>query len=262
MMRTSEAPIARAASTYSRSRRERKLARTTRATEVHNNTTRIAPISLRPRPRSVENAASRTRRAGKLMTVATTLASAPAAKITTRTRRAATPRRCRRKRRIACRHGPTDRTSGSAGASRSAVSAAPVTGGESYGPAPTIDAMQTSGELRAGFRAFFESKGHQFRSSASLIPRADDRSTLLTSAGMQPLMPFFLGREQPPAPLLTTVQKVFRTPDIDDVGLDTFHLTFFEMLGNFSFGQYFKEGAVELAWEFVQERLGFDWDRI
>src|SRR5213592_130920 len=122
--------------------------------------------------------------------------------------------------------------------------------------------MQTSAELRAGFRAYFESKGHVFRPSAPLTPRADDRSTLLTTAGMQPLMPFFLGREQPPAPLLTTVQKCFRTPDIDEVGLDTFHLTFFEMLGNFSFGQYFKDGAIEYATEFIRERLKLDWDRI
>src|SRR5207237_6293533 len=100
-----------------------------------------------------------------------------------------------------------------------------------------------------------------FRPSTPLIPRADDRSTLLTTAGMQPLMPFFLGREQPPAPLLTTVQKCFRTPDIDEVGLDTFHLTFFEMLGNFSFGRYFKEGAIEYATEFIRERLKLDWDR-
>ncbi|HWJ32299.1 MAG TPA: alanine--tRNA ligase [Gaiellaceae bacterium] len=121
--------------------------------------------------------------------------------------------------------------------------------------------MQTSAELRAGYRAYFESKGHVFRPSASLVPRADDRSTLLTSAGMQPLMPYFLGREQPPAPLLTTVQKVFRTPDIDEVGLDGSHLTFFEMLGNFSFGQYFKEGAIELAWEFVFEHLKLDPER-
>jgi alanyl-tRNA synthetase len=121
--------------------------------------------------------------------------------------------------------------------------------------------MQTSAELRAGFRAYFESKGHVFRPSAPLIPRADDRSTLLTSAGMQPLMPFFLGREQPPAPLLTTVQKCFRTPDIDDVGLDGSHLTFFEMLGNFSFGQYFKDGAIELAWEFVFEHMKLDPER-
>jgi alanyl-tRNA synthetase len=130
------------------------------------------------------------------------------------------------------------------------------------GPAPTIGRVRTTAELRAGFRAFFESKGHAFRPSASLVPRADDRSTLLISAGMQPLMPFFLGREQPPAPLLTTVQKVFRVVDIDEVGLDTFHLTFFEMLGNFSFGQYFKEGAIELATEFVRDHMRLDWDRL
>jgi alanyl-tRNA synthetase len=122
--------------------------------------------------------------------------------------------------------------------------------------------MRTTAELRAGYREFFESKGHQFRPSASLIPRADDRSTLLISAGMQPLMPFFLGFEDPPAPLLTTVQKVFRTPDIDDVGLNKRTLTFFEMLGNFSFGQYFKEGAVEFAWEFMFDRMKLDLDRI
>src|ERR671934_2682524 len=122
--------------------------------------------------------------------------------------------------------------------------------------------IRTSAELRTGFRAFFESKGHKFRPSASLIPRADDRSTLLTSAGMQPLMPFFLGREQPPAPLLTTTQKCFRTQDIDDVGLDGNHLTFFEMLGNFSFGQYFKEGAIAHAWEFMTEHLKLDMDRV
>jgi alanyl-tRNA synthetase len=122
--------------------------------------------------------------------------------------------------------------------------------------------MRTSAELRAGFRAFFESKGHVFRPSASLVPRAHDHSTLLTTAGMQPLMPFFLGREQPPAPLLTTVQKCFRTPDIDEVGFDGYHLTFFEMLGNFSFGQYFKEGAIELAWEFVFDHLKLDAEHV
>src|SRR5205085_10512415 len=109
--------------------------------------------------------------------------------------------------------------------------------------APTIGRVRTTAELREGYLTFFESKGHLRRPSASLIPRADDRSTLLTSAGMQPQMPYFLGREPPPARTATTVQKCFRTPDIDEVGLDTYHLTFFEMLGNFSFGQYFKEGA-------------------
>jgi len=122
--------------------------------------------------------------------------------------------------------------------------------------------VRTTPEIREGFLAFFEEHGHLRRPSGSLIPRAEDRSTLYTSAGMQPQMPFFLGREAPPAPLTTTAQKCFRTPDIDEVGLDTYHLTFFEMMGNFSFGQYFKEGAIELAAEFVRDRLGIDWDRI
>ena len=122
--------------------------------------------------------------------------------------------------------------------------------------------MRTTAELREGFLSFFEEKGHLRRPSASLVPRADDHSTLLTSAGMQPQMPYFLGLEPPPAPLTTTSQKVFRTPDIDVVGLDTYHLTFFEMLGNFSFGQYFKEGAIAFATEFIQERLRLDWDQI
>ena len=122
--------------------------------------------------------------------------------------------------------------------------------------------MRSSNEIREGFLSYFEEKGHLRCPSASLVPRADDRSTLLTTAGMQPMMPYFLGRDQPPALLATTVQKCFRTPDIDEVGLDTYHLTFFEMMGNFSFGEYFKEGAIELATEFIRERLQFDWDRI
>jgi alanyl-tRNA synthetase len=122
--------------------------------------------------------------------------------------------------------------------------------------------VRTSAELREGFLSYFESKGHLRLPSWPLIPRADDHSTLLTSAGMQPQMPYFLGREEPPAPMTTTAQKCFRTPDIDEVGLDGHHLTFFEMLGNFSFGQYFKPGAIELATEFIRERLQLDWDRI
>src|SRR5216684_4293392 len=101
-------------------------------------------------------------------------------------------------------------------------------------------AVRSTAEIREGFLAYFEEKGHLRCPSASLVPRADDRSTLLT----------------------TTAQKVFRTPDIDEVGLDTYHLTFFEMLGNFSFGQYFKEVAIAFATEFLQERLKLDWDRI
>ena len=122
--------------------------------------------------------------------------------------------------------------------------------------------MRTTAELREGFLAFFEEKGHLRIPSASLIPRADDHSSLLTTAGMQPQMPFFLGEESPPGLLTTTSQKCFRTVDIDEVGLDGHHLTFFEMLGNFSFGQYFKEGAIEFAREFVQERMKLDWDRV
>jgi alanyl-tRNA synthetase len=122
--------------------------------------------------------------------------------------------------------------------------------------------MRTSAELREGFLSFFESKGHKRLPSWPLVPRADDHSTLLTSAGMQPQMPYFLGREPPPALLTTTVQKCFRTPDIDEVGLDGHHLTFFEMLGNFSFGQYFKQGAIEYATEFIQEQLQIPWERI
>src|SRR5215207_5864985 len=121
--------------------------------------------------------------------------------------------------------------------------------------------MRTTAELREGFLSFFESKGHKRHLSGSLVPPDWDHSTLLNSAGMQPLMPYFLGREQAPAQLLTTAQKCFRTPDIDEVGLDGYHLTFFEMLGNFSFGQYFKDGAIELAWEFVFEHMKIDADR-
>jgi len=122
--------------------------------------------------------------------------------------------------------------------------------------------VRTSAELREGFFSFFEEKGHTRLPSWPLVPREGDTSTLLTTAGMQPQMPYFLEREPPPAPLTVTSQKCFRTQDIDEVGRDGHHLTFFEMLGNFSFGQYFKEGAIALATEFIQERLRLDWDRI
>jgi alanyl-tRNA synthetase len=122
--------------------------------------------------------------------------------------------------------------------------------------------MRTSAELREGFLSFFEERGHLRCPSASLVPRAGDDSTLLTTAGMHPQMPFFLGLEPPPAPLTTTSQKCFRTVDIEEVGLDGHHLTFFEMLGNFSFGQYFKEGAIGFAREFVLEHMKLDWNRV
>jgi alanyl-tRNA synthetase len=122
--------------------------------------------------------------------------------------------------------------------------------------------VRTSAELREGFLSFFESKGHRRLPSASLVPATYDPSVLLTTAGMQPLKPYFLGLEEPPARLLTTVQKCFRTTDIDDVGLTARHLTLFEMLGNFSLGEYFKDGAVDLAWEFVTEHMELDRDRL
>jgi alanyl-tRNA synthetase len=115
----------------------------------------------------------------------------------------------------------------------------------------------TSDQIRERFLAFFEERGHRRLPSASLVPPPEDRSVLLTTAGMQPLKPYFLGREPPPAPTLTSCQKCFRTPDIEKVGTTLRHLTFFEMLGNFSIGEYFKEGAIQLAWELSIEVFGF-----
>jgi alanyl-tRNA synthetase len=115
----------------------------------------------------------------------------------------------------------------------------------------------TSDEIRERYLSFFEERGHRRLASASLVPPPEDRSVLLTTAGMQPLKPYFLGRERPPAPKLTSCQKCFRTPDIEKVGSTLRHLTFFEMLGNFSIGEYFKQGAIELAWELSLEVFGF-----
>jgi alanyl-tRNA synthetase len=122
--------------------------------------------------------------------------------------------------------------------------------------------MRSSDELREAYLSFFESKGHLRRPSGSLVPAMYDPSVLLTTAGMQPLKPYFLGLQEPPARRLTTVQKCFRTTDIDSVGLTARHLTFFEMLGNFSIGDYFKDGAIELAWEFVTDRLEFPVEKL
>jgi alanyl-tRNA synthetase len=124
--------------------------------------------------------------------------------------------------------------------------------------------METTADLREGFLSFFESKDHRRHPSGSVIPPPDDTSTLFTVAGMQPLKRYFLGLEAPPGPRLATAQKVMRAGgkhnDLDDVGRTARHASFFEMLGNFSFGDYFKDEAIDFAWEFVTEHLRFPVD--
>src|SRR5438046_8513711 len=101
-----------------------------------------------------------------------------------------------------------------------------------------------SHEIRRRFVDYFTARGHVHLPSGSLVPPAWDTSVLITTAGMQPFKRYFLGLEEPPAPRLTSIQKVFRTVDIEEVGRTARHLTFFEMLGNFSLGDYFKRFAI------------------
>ena len=116
-------------------------------------------------------------------------------------------------------------------------------------------------ELRKMFLEFFESKGHLAMKSFSLVPH-NDKSLLLINSGMAPLKPYFTGQEIPPRRRVTTCQKCIRTGDIENVGKTARHGTFFEMLGNFSFGDYFKNEAIEWSWEFLTEVVGLDPDRL
>jgi alanyl-tRNA synthetase len=124
--------------------------------------------------------------------------------------------------------------------------------------------VRTTAELREGFQRFYEERGHLRVPSHSLIPPADDASTLFIIAGMQQFKPFFLGLREPPANRVVSVQKVLRAggkdTDLEDVGRTDRHCSFFEMMGNFSFGDYFKDEAVDLAWEFVTKEMKLDPD--
>ena len=119
----------------------------------------------------------------------------------------------------------------------------------------------TSAEIRQRFLNFFKERDHKVLPSSSLIPFGDP-TLLFTSAGIVPFKPYFLGQAKPPHPRATTVQKVFRSSDIDVVGHDGHHLTFFEMLGNFSFGEYFKEKAIPYAYELLTKDFNLEKEQL
>ncbi|HLI52618.1 MAG TPA: alanine--tRNA ligase-related protein, partial [Thermomicrobiaceae bacterium] len=117
-----------------------------------------------------------------------------------------------------------------------------------------------SQEIRQTFIEYFDERRHFLMPSSSLVP-ANDSTVLLTTAGMQQMTPYFQGLETPPAPRLMSIQKCFRTVDIDEVG-DESHLTFFEMLGNFSVGNYFKDDAIRWAWDLLTRHFGIPEERL
>jgi alanyl-tRNA synthetase len=117
-------------------------------------------------------------------------------------------------------------------------------------------------QIRDTYLSFFAERGHKVVPSASLVPSVLDPSVLLTTAGMQPFKPYFLGQETPPASRLTDVQKCFRTTDIEEVGNTARHMTFFEMLGNWSFDDYFKAESLPWGWQLATEGFGMDPEKI
>jgi len=125
---------------------------------------------------------------------------------------------------------------------------------------PSRPRPRSSDDVRRAFVEFFVVHGHLELPSSSLVPY-NDPSVLLTTAGVQQMVPYMLGRETPPAPRMVSIQKCFRTGDIDEVG-NPRNCTFFEMLGNFSVGDYFKEEAIPWAWEFVTEWLQLPPERV